>query len=143
MTTPAKPTDSSYDVILARAEAAIAELKESYRVQLAEDIAGLEAAYRDLDKPEGAMAALEALASLAHNIKGQGGSFGYDLATEIGGSLSDYLRGLDLVSMRAKRIIHLHIRMLMLVHEQALTDDGGSRGANLRAKLARLHALAE
>lgn len=141
MTTPAKSNDSNYDAILARAEAAIAELKASYRVQLAEDIAALEAAYGDLDKPEACAKAREALASLAHNIKGQGGSFGYDLATEIGGSLSDYMRGHDSLGLRARRIIHLHIRMLALVHEEGLTDDGGSRGANLRAKLARLSAL--
>lgn len=141
MTTPTKPLDSSYDAILARAEAAIAELKESYRGQLAEDITALEAAYRNLDKPEGASAAIETLASLAHNVKGQGGSFGYDLATDIGGSLSDYLRSHDLLSLRARRIIHLHIRMLALVHEQSLTDDGGAKGAALRAKLARLKAL--
>ncbi|MGB5093083.1 MAG: Hpt domain-containing protein [Parvibaculum sp.] len=141
MTTPTKPLDTSYDAILARAEAAIAGLKASYRVQLAEDIAALAAAYADLDRPEAYAGALEALASLAHNIKGQGGSFGYDLATDIGGSLSDYLRGHDVLTMRAKRIIHLHIRMLSLVYEQSLTDDGGIRGARLRAKLAWLQAL--
>lgn len=141
MTTPAKPLDSSYDAILARAEAAIAELKVSYRVQLAEDIVALESAFADLDKPETAAAALEVLASLAHNVKGQGGSFGYDLATDIGGSLSDYLRGHDQMNLRGKRIIHLHIRMLTLVYDQSLTDDGGAKGASLRAKLARLKTL--
>ncbi|MBI1260890.1 MAG: hypothetical protein GC184_04120 [Rhizobiales bacterium] len=128
-----------FDDALARAEAAIAELKESYHAQLGLDIAELETAYGELSDPATSSAALKTLASLAHNIKGQGGSFGYDLATEIGGALSDFLRQRPAPAGRARRIIHLYIRMLRIVFERKLVEDGGSMGRSLRLKLKRLN----
>lgn len=134
-------TISGYDDALARAEAAIAELKDSYHGQLGLDVAELETSFEELSDPAKANAALKTLASLAHNIKGQGGSFGYDLATEIGGALSDFLRQRPAPAGRGRRIIHLYIRMLRIVQERKLIEDGGTMGQSLRLKLKRLKSV--
>lgn len=63
---------------------------------------------------------LDALHGVAHNIKGQGGSFGYELVTDIGASFCDYLRGGKRVSPDELNIVHMHIRMLKRVSDDDL-----------------------
>src|SRR5690606_20473288 len=81
-----------YEAMIAHAEAAVAALRDSFRETLAEDIASLEEIFSRLDKGVPPADVLKDIHSIAHNIKGQGGSFGYHLITSIGASLCDYLR---------------------------------------------------
>lgn len=97
-----------------------------------------------------AMAALERLAGggdgeeattiifrVAHDLKGQGTTFGYPLATQIAGLLCDFIRSAasspsaDLVS-----VIRAHLAALNLVLKQNIKGDGDAAAQQLVKKLA-------
>lgn len=127
-----------YETMIAQAEAAVAALRDSYRDTLAADIASLEVIFARL--PAGAPPAevLKEIHSVAHNVKGQGGSFGYDLVTSIGASLCDYLRSGDRADQRSLDIVHAHIKLLKLVSDNDLSGTGGETGARIVEKLRAL-----
>ncbi len=97
-----------------------------------------------------AMAALEKLAGggdgeeatsfifrVAHDLKGQGTTFGYPLATQIAGLLCDFIRSAasspsaDLIS-----VIRAHLAALNLVLKQNIKGDGDAAAQQLVEKLA-------
>lgn len=130
----------NYETMIAQAEAAVAALRGSYRDTLAADIASLEEIFARLQA--GALPAdvLKDIHSVAHNVKGQGGSFGYDLVTSIGASLCDYLRSGDRTAARALDIVNAHIKLLKLVSDNDLSGTGGETGARIVDKLRALTA---
>ncbi|MEN6542726.1 Hpt domain-containing protein [Parvibaculum sp.] len=127
----------SYDEMIAQAEAAIASLRGAYREQLTEDVAALADIWSRLD-PNAPDATLDEVHALAHNIKGQGGSFGYDLVTSIGASLCDYLRSGHRVSAKERDIVHAHLRLLKLVSDNDIAGTGGEMGQRVVEKLRTL-----
>lgn len=74
---------------------------------------------------------------VAHDLKGQGTTFGYPLATQIAGLLCDFIRSaasspsVDLVS-----VIRAHLAALNLVLKQDIKGDGDAAAQNLVQKLA-------
>ena len=81
------------------------------------------------------------IANVAHDIKGNGGSFGYDLMTAIGGSLSTFCRaiggsGAEIGDARLE-VIRVHIDAMKMVIDHGLEGDGGETGADMVAMLAR------
>ena len=147
MDTAALPHEGSGEAIgmddaLREAEAAVAALAAEYLVWIRDDI----------DKAKAALAAAEAapgenreqiatIFGVMHNLKGQGGSFGYDLVTEIGGSLCDYVRNAHAgADARQVKIIAAHFAALDFVIDKNLKGSGGEAGERLVAKLDELIA---
>ena len=81
-------TKADFDDMIAQAEAAVAALRDSYREQLVADVAALQEVWSRLDAGAAPAQVLKDVHAIAHNVKGQGGSFGYDLVTAIGASIS-------------------------------------------------------
>lgn len=131
-------TSNDFESMIARAEAAVEALRETYREQLVEDVASLCALWSRIEAEGADQEKLAELHSIAHNIKGQGGSFGYDLVTDIGASFCDYLRGGPRMARNELAIVNMHIRMLKNVAENNITGDGGETGARLIEKLRQL-----
>lgn len=130
----------NYETMIAQAEAAVAALRGSYRDTLAADIASLEEIFARLQAGAAPADVLKDIHSVAHNVKGQGGSFGYDLVTSIGASLCDYLRSGDRTAARALDIVNAHIKLLKLVSDNDLSGTGGETGARIVDKLRALTA---
>ena len=123
--------------VLARAEAAVADL--------AKDYAGW--ALRDVAKARVALASalggatqrgqhMEAVFRVAHDLKGQGSSFGFPLITKIGHSLCTLTRD----RARDYQAPHLdlaksHLDAIELVLTKSIKGEGGKVGAELVAKL--------
>ena len=70
-----------------------------------------------------------------HNIKGQGSSFGYQLMTNIGGSLCDYIRDCEPTSEAGLKVIEAHLAALEFVIDREIKGDGGDAGQGLIDKL--------
>lgn len=138
MANPMDDRSSDFESMIARAEAAVEALRETYREQLAEDVAMLGRIWERIETEGANKEKLDELHSIAHNIKGQGGSFGYDLVTDIGASFCDYLRSGERVAPNELSILNMHIRMLKNVSENNITGDGGETGARLIGKLRQL-----
>lgn len=138
MAMPMDEASNDFEGMVARAEAAVEALRETYREQLAEDVATLDGVWSRVEAEGMDQAKLDEIHSIAHNIKGQGGSFGYDLVTEIGASFCDYLRSSPRMAPDELAIVSMHIRMLKNVSDNNITGDGGETGARLVAKLRQL-----
>ena len=76
--------------------------------------------------------------AVCHNIKGQGGSFGYDLITNVGKSLCDYIHDAESASERKLKIIEAHLTAIKFILDRDIKGDGGEVGEQLQAKLRSL-----
>ncbi len=117
---------------LAKAEEVIANLADDYLDWVREDFERLEAAFEKFKAGDGSDADnIEALFQIAHDMKGQGGSFGYDLMTAIGDHLCRLLETLDKSGPREQMMIRVHIDAMRVVITKQLKGDGGDEGRQL------------
>ena len=75
---------------------------------------------------------------IAHDIKGQGGSFGYDLMTVIGNELCRLIERVDTYGEAEVQAIKVHIDALKLVIKSNMKDDGGANGQALVAGIRQV-----
>ncbi len=122
------------------AEAAVAALADSFLEWIGEDIGRAKEALAAANhKPDNNQAEIRAIFEVVHNVKGQGGSFGYDLLTSIGGSLCNYLRVENAsASDKQLKVIAAHFTAIDFVLEHNLKGDGGEIGNQLTGKIAQL-----
>tara|TARA_R110000824_G_scaffold390760_2_gene587478 strand:+ start:163651 stop:164067 length:417 start_codon:yes stop_codon:yes gene_type:complete len=129
---------SNFEDMVAQAEAAVAALRDSYRAQLLEDVDALLQIWAGVEAGRDIAAIMKDVHAIAHNVKGQGGSFGYDLVTSIGASLCDYIRSAERSSADEINIVHAHIKILKMVGDNDISGTGGETGERIVAKLAAL-----
>jgi len=136
------PTDDPADGIgdsLRRAEAAVARLTETYIDWAQNDVlamrSALEAARADPDRMSDHLARLH---GVAHNVKGQGGSFGFPLVTRIGQSLCRLVRGRSEATTIELAIASAHVDAIALLLDKRVAGDGGETGQILAARLEAL-----
>ena len=131
---------------LARAEAAVADLAKSYVTWASADVekctehlATARTAQPVANLPEGAvddrMIAIQALYAVAHNIKGQGSSFGFPLMTRLGDSLCRLTRAKRPFPDADLNIVQAHLDAMRLVLAQNIRGDGGALGDKLAQRL--------
>jgi hypothetical protein len=136
MGSPDKADD--FEAMVAQAEAAVAALSASYHSQLMSDVETLSEIWSGLEQGAPVAEVVAQMRSLAHNIKGQGGSFGYDLVTSVGASLCDFIRNGERKSVDELNIIHAHIKILKMIAVNDISGAGGDTGARILAKLVAL-----
>ena len=123
--------------VLARAEAAVADLAKDYAGWALRDVAKARASLGSAMGDGSKRAAhVEALFRVAHDLKGQGSSFGFPLVTKIGHSLCALTRD----RARDYRAEHLelaksHLDAIELVLSKGIKGEGGKVGSELVAKL--------
>lgn len=144
-TAPQAAPDSGDDDVpdaVRDAEAAVAALADSFLEWIGEDIGRAKQALADAnDKPGNNQSELRAIFEVVHNVKGQGGSFGYDLLTSIGGSLCNYLRDENAsASEKQLKVIAAHFAAMDFVLEKNIQGNGGEIGDQLTGKVAQLVA---
>ncbi|WP_374655989.1 hypothetical protein [Dongia sp.] len=122
---------------LARAEAAVADLAKSYVGWASADVekCGGQLATARETVAEARAAAVQELYAVAHNIKGQGTSFGFPLMTRIGNSLCRLTRGKRPFSDNELNVVQSHLDALSLVLAQGIRGDGGALGEKLAQRL--------
>lgn len=122
---------------LARAEAALAALSADYLRWARADMEALSAALAALHGagPGEWGAAAERVHALAHNIKGQGGTFGYPLLTCLAQALCGALKdGQEASAAVLARLDAVAAAMAEIVAGR-LSGDGGTRGRDLLHRL--------
>ena len=136
----ANTTDSRADR-LAQAEAAINALKGEYTLQLRADADQLAKIFASVNPKSPDAAILEELFGVAHNLKGQAGSFGYDLVTSIAASLCDFLRRQEgRLSAHDIKSVGQHVQVLVRVVDKGIVGDGGETGQKIVQSLRDLHS---
>jgi chemotaxis protein histidine kinase CheA len=125
-----------------RAEAAVAALKDEYPQWAEKHLAGLEAAMGEArSQPEDRSTHLEAVADIAHDVKGEGATYGYPLMTELGESLYRFAAKIKDDSC-ACGTVHLdivdkHIEAMRTVIRERIEGDGGDLGRELLATFGK------
>jgi hypothetical protein len=78
----------------------------------------------------------------AHDIKGQGASFGYPLLSRIGQSLCRVGHGASYESFSADalKVVGAHLEAMKIILEKEIRGDGGALGARLADKLEAMPA---
>lgn len=127
------------DAVFAEAEAALAALAAEYPAyaqadvdemkRLADTIARNAAAGADM------AADIEALYTVAHNVKGQGASFGYELMTLFGEAVCVRLRDQTTLAINDVSGMRSLVAACDTVLRERLTGTGGEAGEQLMATL--------
>lgn len=122
---------------LQRAQAAVADLARDYASWALRDLAKARAALASAVEDEARRGPqVEAVFRVAHDLKGQGSSFGFPLVTRIGHSLCALTR--DRARDYQARHLELaksHLDALELVLTKGIRGEGGNVGAELVARL--------
>lgn len=125
---------------LDRAEQVVTEMADSYIDAARDSIERLTAAYEELRK-SGAPTTerYSAVFQVAHEIKGQAGTFSFDLMTAIANQLCQFIEGMDdSGDEKTVEVIGLHINTLQLILAQNLKGDGGEAGQALISGLQQV-----
>lgn len=118
--------------MLEKAEQVIASLQGSYLEWVQEDLVKLQALYeRAVAEPDERKTILKEVFRVAHDIKGQGGSFGYDLMTTVGNHLCRFVEAQDEAGDADMEVIKLHLDAMRLIIGQRLEGSGGAQGERI------------
>jgi len=120
-----------------RAESIIADMADSYLDWVEEDLIKITKAQAELkahlDEPA---KYLDKVFQIAHDMKGQGGSFGYDLMTILGNDLCRFIEGKETASKVDLEVIDLYIGTMQIVISKRMSGDGGAEGNKVLTGLA-------
>ena len=130
------------ETVARRAAEALGTLKCAYLERAQADLNQLDQAIAQAGATDGEARrrALEEAYSLAHTLKGQGATFGYDLMTGIAASLCGYLHSTDDLVGVQHRVVEIHAEAMRLVVGDALVGDGGTAGQALLKGLTAMVA---
>jgi hypothetical protein len=136
--------DRKMEAVLARAQAAVADLAKTYAPNTLADldrcVALLKAAREDANTRG---VSVKELYGIAHNIKGQGSSFGYPLVTRIGHSLCTLVRQERDFSDADLGVMQAHLDALRLILVKDIKGEGGETGTKLAARLENMVKASE
>ncbi|MBT5049786.1 MAG: Hpt domain-containing protein [Rhodospirillaceae bacterium] len=133
----AKISEEELEKRLAAADQQIANVASGFTDWTMTDIAVAQEELAKLESGEADESALPTIFRISHDIKGQGGTFGFNLATQIAGPLCDFIRTAKAVpSEEQLAVIKAHLGALQMVIKQNIKGDGDERTQKLVEKLA-------
>ena len=116
-------------------------LAKDYEVWVQSDLQNLKNAYQKAEQKsenERSDIMMHEVFKIAHDMKGQGATFGYDLITDIGNHLCRYIEKQTKFEGPQMLTVKTHIDVLDEILNTHLTGDGGKRGAVLKSKIEAL-----
>ena len=124
---------------LEKAEEVIASMADSYLDSVGDDIRKIDEAFEKLEAATGdRKEELMEVFQESLNLKGLGGSFGYDLMTAIGNELCRFIEKLDKAGPKEIEAIKLHIDSMKLVIGNDIKGTGGDAGEKMLAGLQQV-----
>ena len=136
---PVNGLGSIDEAVLKRAELAIENMSDEYLEWVQQDIARIEDACRTLKaSDQGRVEKLKSVFQIAHDIKGQGGSFGYDLMTAIGHQVCRLIEKAPPDDPDLVDVIDVHVNSMKLVIANKIKGQGGKAGENMLAGLSKV-----
>jgi len=124
---------------LEKAEQAIASMSDQYLDWVHDDIVKIDAAYADLVAASGdRKVEVDRVFQVSHDMKGQGGSFGFDLVTAIANQLCRLIEKMENTGSKELEAIRVHIDAIKLVIAQKVKGDGGKAGEQIMVGLEKV-----
>lgn len=123
--------------LIENADSALSNMRDEYTGWIERDLEKLKDAFNAAKaEPGDAERHMKSLYAVAHEMKGQGKTFEYDLVTEIAGSLCSFLDQGAATGQQELEVIELHVNALNLVVSGRIMGDGGEIGRKLTTGLA-------
>lgn len=131
----------SPEAMFAEIEANFATMKRDYENWAARDLERMREALAEIGTDFTSPATdLGKLRGIAHDMKGQGSTFGYNLITDIAASLGRYLRDVP-PDRRRSDVVVAHMDALDAVLSKRILGNGGAVGRAIVDALASVIAL--
>ena len=125
---------------IARVQARLDALAARYPDMALPEWERLAAHWQQLRSGAGTAGDDEGFRRIVHDFKGQGGSVGYMLITEIASSLGELQRQADLTGETARLAVDQHVAAIGTILRSRIGGDGGAQGQALMAGLRLLAA---
>jgi hypothetical protein len=122
------------------AEARVEKLKDEFVQILKKECDRLLDFVKKTESPDAAdrAAGIKGLRRVSHELRGQGGTFGYPLVSQIGDSLVKYLDANEVFNAPEIKILHAHVDAIRAVSAADIKGDGGDVGRALLGELSRI-----
>ena len=132
----------SVEAMLARADKAVEIMSVEFTDWIEDDINRLQDAHDALtSEPDDPRSVMERVYNIAHDMRGQAGSYGFPLITRVGSSLCRYIEGRDWASAANDlQIVSAHIGALKIVLSHNLRGDGDDVSRKVADELEALVA---
>ena len=117
------------------------DLAKDYEIWVLTDLQNLKNAYekaKTCTAGERANVMQQEVFKIAHDMKGQGATFGYDLITDIGNHLCRYIEKQSVFDAPQMQAVQTHIDALSQIIETHLKGDGDQIGRALKEKIEAL-----
>ncbi len=125
------------DEALQAAENALKKMAEDYPDWVSNLIVKLQEQHgRCVDTPETRRDSFEVINTISHDMKGQGGTFGYPLITDFADSLYALSTMKDNITDNKVELVKAHVDAMRAVIRGRVSGDGGETGARLVQSLA-------
>jgi hypothetical protein len=113
-------------------------MTDSYLEWVVEDLKKLNRPFQLWNRRVVIKKEMNGVLQVSHDIKGQGGSFDYDLMTSIGNEFCRFIEKADKVGVGEIAANKLHIDALKLVIDQDLKGTGGKEGEKMLSGLQQI-----
>jgi chemotaxis protein histidine kinase CheA len=126
--------------MIEKAEQVLASLSDNYLDWVQQDLKNISAAFEELKASRGDQKkALDSIFRISHDMKGQGGSFGYNLMTSVANELCRMIEKMPSpIGPSHIEAIGVHIDSMKLVIAQKMKGDAGQMGAAILAGLQKV-----
>lgn len=132
------------DDLLKTVDQRVSGLKQEFSAILKQDGPKIFALMQEAEKDPAACAQpVEGMRKLAHELRGQGTTFGYPLVTEICDSFCKFVEALKPVSAQHLPLLRAHIDALRAIVGADIKGDGGDIGRELMKGLRAIRQKAE
>ena len=121
-----------------KAMGVIEGLSDEYQKWVHADLERLDTAFSKAENESGKLREKlirEDVFRAAHDMKGQGATFGYELITTVGNHLCRYIERQKKFGKDEMSAIDTHIRFLHQIIDEKLTGQGGARGSEILEKV--------
>lgn len=126
-----------------KAEKVFDALRPEFEANARDDVAKLAAASAALMANPHDIKRRQEVYAIAHELRGQGGSYGYPLVTKFGDQLCRYLDATDMLDARGLVIVKAAADAIAVVINSAVVGDGGETGRKLGEMLDKALAMAK
>lgn len=117
------------------------ELVDAYQGWAVDDLQVLWEEYQSASSQDGnAKDHIRKLYDISHEIRGQGGSFGFPIISILGDSLCKYIGDQDTLDQNQLDVVGLHILAMKAVFRQGLKGENAALQAQLSELLAMLRS---
>jgi len=109
----------------------IEKISNNYLMFFHDDLEALKAAFLALSEDRQNRERIEHLYTISHDIKGQAGSFGFDLITAIADLLCSSIENMESIGDKQLEIIGFHVEAMRIAEMKKMKGMGGPAGEKL------------